>query len=203
MKTNIGHTSAAAGVASVIKTVLCLQHHQLVPSLNYHEANEHIAFKDSPFYVNTELKEWVHEPNTLRRAAVSSFGFSGTNAHLVLEEAPLVAQQETAAKPAYLITLSAKTETARKDLLNQLNEWLAQSQDTLEAISYTLNTGRSHFDYRFAIVVSSIQELQTGLKTFLEGKTGMKYFVGKVSNKETDDSLIYKQVMENTLEALK
>ncbi|MDF2859001.1 MAG: hypothetical protein K0Q87_4852, partial [Neobacillus sp.] len=84
VKTNIGHTSAAAGVASLIKVLLSFAHKQIPPSLNFEEENDHIGFRNTPFYVNTQLREW--KSSTPRRAAVSSFGFSGTNAHLVLEE---------------------------------------------------------------------------------------------------------------------
>lgn len=87
VKTNIGHTSAAAGVAGVIKTILSLKHGKLAPSLHYRRANEYINFANSPFYVNTELRDWL-PVGDVRRAAVSSFGFSGTNCHMVIEEAP-------------------------------------------------------------------------------------------------------------------
>jgi 3-oxoacyl-(acyl-carrier-protein) synthase len=88
VKTNIGHTATAAGVASVIKVLLALKHKQIPPSLNFEKANEHINFQDSPFYVNTKLTDWKPADNAPLRAAVSSFGFSGTNAHVVLEEYP-------------------------------------------------------------------------------------------------------------------
>ena len=108
VKSNLGHTSAAAGVASVIKVLLCMQHKQLVPSLHFKEPNEHIDFGNGPFYVNTELKAWERKDNHPLVAAVSSFGFSGTNAHLVLEEGPEQVLQAQRSKPYYLITLSAK-----------------------------------------------------------------------------------------------
>ncbi|HEU4769189.1 MAG TPA: SDR family NAD(P)-dependent oxidoreductase, partial [Pyrinomonadaceae bacterium] len=86
VKTNIGHTLTAAGVASVIKVLLSLQHRQLPPSLNFSQPNRHIDFARSPFYVNTTLQPWTPAPGVKRQAAISSFGFSGTNAHLVLCE---------------------------------------------------------------------------------------------------------------------
>src|SRR5437764_7578184 len=110
VKTNIGHTLAAAGVASLMKMLLCFEHKKLVPSLNFQQPNEHINFTDSPFYVNTELKDWDIESGARRRAAINSFGFSGTNAHVILEEASSVEPVQYANKPAYLITLSAKTD---------------------------------------------------------------------------------------------
>ncbi|MCP5006826.1 MAG: SDR family NAD(P)-dependent oxidoreductase, partial [Planctomycetes bacterium] len=90
VKTNIGHTATAAGVAGVLKLLLALRHRQIPPSLHFKEGNPVIDFASSPFYVNSQLKEWEIEKNRSRRAAVSSFGFSGTNAHLIIEEAPLV-----------------------------------------------------------------------------------------------------------------
>ncbi|MEK1831002.1 polyketide synthase [Priestia megaterium] len=87
VKTNIGHTLAAAGVAGLIKVLLCMKYQTLVPSIHYEKQNEHINFKDSPFYVNTETKPWKAEEGTPRTAAISSFGFSGTNAHVVIREA--------------------------------------------------------------------------------------------------------------------
>lgn len=86
VKSNIGHLSAAAGVSGVIKVLLAFKHQLLPPTINFKTLNEHISRKDSPFYINTTLQPWNVTPGMSRRAAVSSFGFSGTNAHLVLEE---------------------------------------------------------------------------------------------------------------------
>ena len=90
VKANIGHTAMASGIASLIKVLLALKHRQIPPLLHFRTANEHIDFNDSPFYINTELIDWRVGPETPRRAAVSSFGFSGTNCHMVIEEAPRV-----------------------------------------------------------------------------------------------------------------
>ena len=168
VKTNIGHALTAAGISSVIKILLCLQHKKLVPTLNFNQENEHIHFKDSPFYVNTEFKNWETAANVPRLAAVSSFGFSGTNAHLVIEEAPeLNIPMRNSAKPAYLVTLSAKTEESLKQRIIDLEAWLIKQTNAsllLEDISFTLNVGRSSFKNRFATVVSSLDELQQTLR---------------------------------------
>ncbi len=169
LKTNIGHTSAAAGVGSVIKTLLCLQHHKLVPSLNYVEANEHINFQDSPFYVNTQVTDWRPNTDEPLRAAISAFGFSGTNCHMVIEECPMQMSKEANKKSYYLITLSALDEMALQRRISDLHEWLAAhmisaSLPILENISYTLNAGRSHFEKRCAIVVNSIEGLHDTLR---------------------------------------
>ena len=145
-----------------------------MPTFNYTQENEHINFKDSPFYVNTELKDWNKSPWMAQRAAISSFGFSGTNAHIVLEEAPtLYTKPQLPIKPAYLITLSAKTESSLKQKMVDLEIWLTKNQTvSLETISYTLNTGRSHFDQRCAMVISSIDELKEKL---VEARRRAKY----------------------------
>ncbi|AVH82777.1 hypothetical protein A6J40_14195 [Legionella longbeachae] len=89
----MGHLDVAAGIAELIKTVLCLYHKQLVPTLHYQSANSKINFAASPFCVNTVLKPWIQD-DFPRRAGVSSFGIGGTNAHLILEEAPAEAKKE-------------------------------------------------------------------------------------------------------------
>src|SRR3990167_51268 len=117
----MGHALAAAGITSLIKVLLCLQHRQLVPSLHYHTANEHIDFVNSPFYVNTQLKAWERIDNKPRLAAINSFGFSGTNAHVVIEEAAqqIISTQQN--KAAYLLTISAKTNNALIQRIKDFN----------------------------------------------------------------------------------
>jgi FkbH-like protein len=110
VKTNIGHTQLAAGMAGLIKILLCLKHKKLVPSLHFETANEHINLKDSPFYVNTELKEWKTKNSIPRRAALSAFGFSGTNAHLVIEEYENPQSSLLSSQVHQIIVLSAKNE---------------------------------------------------------------------------------------------
>ena len=112
IKTNLGHTVTAAGVAGVIKILLSLQHKQIPPSLHFQSGNAHIQFQESPFYVNTRLKDWAVTPGLAapgegdgrRCAAISSFGFSGTNAHMVIEEAPELSRRH-AQMSSYLIAL--------------------------------------------------------------------------------------------------
>jgi acyl transferase domain-containing protein/thioesterase domain-containing protein len=110
VKTNIGHTDTAAGIASLIKTVLTVKHKMIPPSLNFEEANPLIDFENSPFYVNTKLSEWKVE-GFPRRAGVSSLGIGGTNAHVILEEAP-IPEPSGKSRPWQLLLLSAKTSTA-------------------------------------------------------------------------------------------
>src|SRR5438046_3102795 len=142
LKSNLGHLDAAEGVAGLIKTVLQLQHKQLVPSLHFEEPNPKIDFLNSPFYVNTKLEEWPSAGGP-RRAGVSSFGRGGTNAHVGLEEAP-ERGPTGAGRKWQLLTLSAKTETALKQTRRKLAEHLAEhGEEKLADVAYTLQVGRT------------------------------------------------------------
>ncbi|MCX7293772.1 beta-ketoacyl synthase N-terminal-like domain-containing protein, partial [Janthinobacterium sp.] len=159
IKTNLGHTTAAAGVTGLLKILLALQHRKIPASLNYQSGNAHIASAGSPFFINTELRDWVVEPGTPRRAALSSFGFSGTNAHLVVEQAPPppCAPRD---KPAYLIVLSAKSAEQLQAMVRNLRDHCQQSPQLHCAnLSFTLLLGRQHFSHRFACVVHSVAAL--------------------------------------------
>ncbi|WP_066383182.1 type I polyketide synthase [Anabaena sp. CA = ATCC 33047] len=160
VKTNIGHLDAAAGVTGLIKTALSLQHKLIPPSLNFEQPNPEINFVNSPFYVNTKLTEWT-ETSTPRRAGVSSLGIGGTNAHVILEEAPeQVKSQKSKVKSAYqLLCLSAKTDSALETATQNLAQHLKQHPELdLTDVAYTLQVGRSVFNYRRFIVCQSIQE---------------------------------------------
>ncbi len=167
VKSNIGHLEAAAGIAGLIKTALTLQHKKLFPSLNFSKPNPKINFANGPFYVNTELKEW-HATGP-RRAAVNSLGIGGTNAHLILEEAP--ARAPTAAIPErdrHLLVLSARSTAALRELVQRYIATLdAQPHLSLANICFTASTGRTQFEQRFMAVVGSKAELHTKLEAFL------------------------------------
>jgi len=179
VKANIGHTSAAAGATGMIKTALCLQHQQLVPSLNFDIPNKHIDFDQSPFYVNTHCKTWERKNNAPRLAAISSFGFSGTNAHVVLEESMRAIPCAMHPKPYYLVTLSAKHPDSLKQLQNNLIDWLDKPRNiSIELVSYTLNAGRTHFNYRMAFVVDSLDSLLAKLLQLRTGERPAHYFEG-------------------------
>ncbi|MWV45526.1 SDR family NAD(P)-dependent oxidoreductase [Paenibacillus sp. HJL G12] len=164
VKTNIGHTIAAAGVAGLIKIVMSLKHQAIPPTLHFEQANEHIDFKNSPFYVNTTLKEW-RPKSTPRKAAVSSFGFSGTNSHLVIEEYKDGTNRPATGQPYYLIPVSAKSKESLLRKIEQLSDWLrASNGQSIADMSYTLSVGRNHFDERIAFVVESKEQLMTALE---------------------------------------
>lgn len=163
VKTNIGHLDAAAGIAGLIKTSLALQNKLLPPSLHLKQPNSKIDFAKSPFYVNAELSEWRAE-DTPRRAGVSSFGIGGTNAHVVLEEAPFIKTCE-ASRPWHLLMLSAKSSSALDVATNNLVEHLTNNADLkLADVAYTLQVGRRAFDYRRILVCSDIRDAKKGLQ---------------------------------------
>ncbi|MGO4879072.1 beta-ketoacyl synthase N-terminal-like domain-containing protein, partial [Pedobacter psychrotolerans] len=163
-KSNIGHLDAAAGVAGFIKTVLSLKHKVLPASLHYELANPRIDFASGPFYVNSSLREWVGKGKPLR-AGVSSFGIGGTNAHVVLEEAPLV-KAAAAGRRDYLLVLSAKSASSLDRYCARLCEYLKDQEDiSMADLSYTLQQGRVRFPYRKVVVcrdrADAIEQLGT------------------------------------------
>lgn len=151
VKTNLGHLDAAAGVAGLIKTVLALKHRQIPPSLHFNSPNPKINFENSPFYVNTELKEWRSKKGPLR-AGVSSFGIGGTNAHVILEEAPAPVSTSDN-RPYHVLNISAKSPTALKRNIANLRTYFEQNIDAnISNVAYTLKVGRSTFPYRTVLL---------------------------------------------------
>src|SRR5438552_537775 len=147
LKTNIGHLNAAAGVAGLIKTILALHHKQLPPSLHFRRPNPKIELASSPFYVNDKLRDWNTRPTPLR-AGVSSFGIGGTNAHVVLEEAPAV-ESSGSSRRWQLLVLSAKTESGLDAATTNLGEHLKQNPEiNLADVAFTLQVGRKSFSHR-------------------------------------------------------
>jgi amino acid adenylation domain-containing protein len=155
VKSNIGHLDAAAGVAGLIKTVLALEHEELPASLHYEEPNPEIDFAGSPFYVNAQLQKWPRREGEARRAGVSSFGMGGTNAHLILEEAPAVKQGNITPKHGewQVLSLSARTADSLTKAKQQLATHLEKHrEESLANIAYTLQVGRRDFTHRAAVV---------------------------------------------------
>lgn len=155
VKTNIGHLDTAAGAASLIKTVLMLKHRQLVPSLHFEQPNPKIDFASSPFFVNTRLASW-DENGGRRRAAINSLGMGGTNAHLILEEAP--ALYAPACPPSWtVLPLSAATAAALETSAKNHRQCIAESGAAqLSSIAYTLQVGRKPMRHRRASVVRDL-----------------------------------------------
>src|ERR1043165_578648 len=164
VKPNIGHLDRAAGVANLIKASLALQHQELPPSLHFERPNPDINFEDSPFYVNTKLMAW-NRGESPRRAGVSSFGLGGTNAHVVLEEAP--AQKPSGpASPFQLIAISAKTPSALDTATANLAARFKKDPGlNLSDAAYTLHVGRTAFNHRRILVSNNTQAAAQALET--------------------------------------
>jgi amino acid adenylation domain-containing protein len=161
VKTNIGHLDAAAGVAGLIKAVLSVERGEVPPSLHYEKANPKIDFASSPFEVNTRLRPWASEGP--RRAGVSSFGIGGTNAHVVLEEAPGAGPSE-AAEEWQLLVLSGKTEgVLERARLNLRDHLESRPGANLADVSYTLQVGRGGFGHRRMAVVRDVKDAVVAL----------------------------------------
>ena len=164
VKTNIGHLDTAAGIAGLIKTVLALKHKQIPPSLHFETPNPKIDFVNSPFYVNAALSQW--QTNGIpRRAGVSSFGIGGTNAHVILEEAPVL-EPSSRSRPWQLLVLSAKTssalEAAAANLVRHCQKYPGLN---LADAAYTLQMGRQSFDYRQMVVVRDLDDAEKVLES--------------------------------------
>lgn len=175
VKTNIGHLDAAAGIAGLIKTVLALFHRRIPPSLHYAAPNPAIQFAATPFYVNTEVRSWS-AGSSPRRAGVSSFGLGGTNAHVVLEEAPAVTDRRSPDDERWsLLVLSARSATALDRASERLAGDLATRGDVnLDDVSFTLQTGRKVFAHRRWAVAKTIEEARQALTQpfLLSGSAG-------------------------------
>ncbi len=186
VKGNVGHCLFAAGIAGVLKLVLALKHRQLPPAASFERLNPHIDLSDSPFVVNTTLKPWPANARGGRTAVVSSFGFSGTNAHLVLEAAPeRAAHASRDARPErpVLIPLSAKTPEQLQQRAQDLADALAESRDkdqapSLQDIAYTLQVGREAMQERCALVAGTRAELVERLRAFADGRSVRGLHVG-------------------------
>jgi amino acid adenylation domain-containing protein/non-ribosomal peptide synthase protein (TIGR01720 family) len=165
VKTNIGHLDAAAGVAGLIKTVLMLEHKEVVASLHYEEANEKLEIGESPFYVAAESGKWEVREGERRRAGVSSFGLGGTNVHLVLEE-PAPLKDERPARAWQTLLLSAKTPAALEAVTANLAAHFEQHPETNVAdAAFTLAVGRHEFGFRRAVICDGTSGAVEALRT--------------------------------------
>ncbi|MBO1049492.1 MAG: AMP-binding protein [Dolichospermum sp. DEX182a] len=170
VKTNIGHLEAAAGIAGLIKVVLSLKHGEIPPHLHLQQLNPYIQLEQTNIKIPTKLQRWLSVGQS-RLAGVSAFGFGGTNAHVILEEAPIPVSIENSLKteqnsanlvnrPFHLLTLSAKTEQALADLVQSYQNYLEINPELAIAdVCFSANTGRSHFKHRLAIIAADQQEL--------------------------------------------
>ncbi len=163
IKTNIGHAEAASGVAGVMKVVLALQHEEIPPHLHLNQLNPRIAWDRMPLSVPVTAAPWPRGKRP-RFAGVSSFGFSGTNAHVIVGEAPAVAGTSSAfERPMHVLTLSARTEAARRSLAARYAERLS-GEGSLADVCFTANTGRAHLSRRAAVVAATPAEARDALR---------------------------------------
>lgn len=182
VKTNMGHLEAAAGVAGLIKLVLALQHKEIPPHLHLKNPNPHIPWAELPIKITTELTPWT-SVNGTRIAGLSSFGFSGTNAHIVVEEAPTRQISPAAVeRKAHLLTLSAKTEEALQKLAKRFDTLLKENPNlNLADVCFSANTGRSVFAHRLALVAESAQACEQ-LAAYSAGKNPSGVLTGQLQD---------------------
>ena len=164
LKSNVGHMDAAAGVGGLIKVTLALKHRQIPPSLHFETPNPKIDFAQSPFYVNTQLADWPSSGGP-RRACVSSFGIGGTNAHVVMEEAP-EAPAPSPSRSTQILLLSARSPAALDDACGRLGTFLKENPTTsLADAAFTLQVGRRQFKHRRAVLCGTAAEGALALET--------------------------------------
>lgn len=172
LKPNIGHTVHASGVASVIKVVLMMNNRQIPPLVNFNIPNKNINFEESPIYINNKLEE-IDNRNFIR-CGISSFGVSGTNAHMVLEKDLKFKRIESSKKNKYnVLTLSTKSKKSLEMLIDKYIESFSTiKNNNIEDVCFTSNVGRGHYDYRIAIIFENYDELYDSLKDLKLGNIG-------------------------------
>ena len=167
LKTNLGHLEAAAGVAGLIKAVLVLQHGEIPPNIHLNDPNPHIPWRDLPVLMPSETVPWPE--GAARLAGVSSFGFSGTNAHVVLEAPPEQQRGQPASsdRPWSVLALSAKTASALDTLATRYERLLSNpGHPSFADVCFTANAGRSHFSHRVAVVARSAEDAAQRLRGY-------------------------------------
>ncbi|WP_433589367.1 SDR family NAD(P)-dependent oxidoreductase [Candidatus Profftella armatura] len=203
VKSNIGHSATAAGVIGMIKIILSLKHKVLPPTINYNILNEHIKLENSPFFINTKCKSWDIKNKKKRMAAINSFGFSGTNAHIVLMEK--IKNNENIDKfinnlPIFMVfPLSAKNLSQlliyAKLICNYISKDLKNDNTNIFDFIYTFQFGRAVMSHRLAIVISSFEELYKKLLNFIKNYKNKdnyinnNFFYGKIKSKKNNKIL--------------
>ncbi len=188
VKTNMGHLESAAGVAGLIKLVLTLQHGEVPPHLHLQKPNPYIAWDEYPVTIPMTSTP-LHGDNGRCFADISSFGFSGTNVHMVLENATerniVLPEME---RPTHVFTLSAKSESALKESAVYFEKYLEQNpSESIADICYTTNVGRSHFKHRLAIVANELKDIKDNLAAFGSGKRSKKLFSGQMQGNRSPE----------------
>lgn len=159
VKPNIGHLIAASGIASIIKVILALKNRKIPPTIKFDLPSQYVNFCNSPVYMNDRLIDWEKDKSP-RRAGVSSFGLSGTNCHVILEEAPLIENESSAVSKSEILVLSARTEEVLKSLVLSYSKYLHNSEMCdVRDVCYTQATGRGHYNFRLALIVRNNKDL--------------------------------------------
>ncbi len=193
-KTNIGHAEAAAGIAALIKVVLSLGRGAIPRNVHFERLNPHLSFAGTTFAVPAELTDWPVAAGR-RIAGVSAFGFSGTNAHLIVAEGPSRAEPAAAGeigepaagrhRPRSLLALSAKSQTALTELARRYQERLGgDGPETVEDLCYSANTGRTHFRHRLAVEGATRQQIADRLGDFVRGGPDHEVAVGEAGDSD-------------------
>ncbi|WP_160138416.1 type I polyketide synthase [Chryseobacterium sp. c4a] len=183
VKSNIGHASAAAGIAGIHKVLLSMKYRKIAPTLNVEIPTPHFDFKESPFYINKELKDWKTDDNVPMRAAISSFGFSGTNAHMVIEAYVNGKKKNDQAQNSELIILSAKSSAQLNTQAHNIVSFLKKENEiALRDLAYTLQVGRDEMEYRLAFNAHTINEVAEHLTSFIQNDSVSQVSVGMVES---------------------
>jgi acyl transferase domain-containing protein/SAM-dependent methyltransferase/NAD(P)-dependent dehydrogenase (short-subunit alcohol dehydrogenase family)/acyl carrier protein len=192
VKTNIGHLEAAGGLAGLVKIILSLGHGEIPPQLHFEAPNPLIDWENAPFRISTDPVPWVGGEKP-RVAGVSAFGFSGTNVHVVLEEAPagLAEAVPEAERPLHLLALSASDGGSLGRLAARYSEFLSAEEGPLPDICFTANAGRSHFKHRLAIVTESVEKAQSSLDAYLRGESTGAVRSGAAAGKRNSSEIAF------------
>lgn len=192
-KTNIGHLYEASGIVGLIKAALALKNAELPPIIHFNTPNQRILFEESPVYVVDQLTPWETEGYP-RRCGVNAFGFSGTNCHVILEEAPIIEEYEANDNndTLHVFTISAKSSSALSSLITEYRDYFNKVEALgINNICYTANTGRGHYSHRLAIIVNSYSDLKEKLNQLEVSKiignlgTGVYYGEHKMVGNKT------------------
>ncbi|MGK7931605.1 MAG: SDR family NAD(P)-dependent oxidoreductase [Microcystaceae cyanobacterium] len=192
VKANLGHLEGAAGIASLIKTVLCLQHQTIPPNPHFNTPNPHINWDKLPFSLTDKSITWP-EQEKQRLAGISSFGMSGTNVHLIVAEAPKIELKSvTVERNQHLLCLSAHNEVGLQELGQKYKQWLTLHPEVpLTHICYTANVGRVHFEERLALISESTEQLKQELEQYLQGNVSPNIIQGKTNLKTPKTALLF------------
>jgi acyl transferase domain-containing protein/NADPH:quinone reductase-like Zn-dependent oxidoreductase/surfactin synthase thioesterase subunit/acyl carrier protein len=177
IKSNIGHLESAAGVSSLFKVILAFKHKTIPGNLHYHKLNPKIDISSIPAKIVTELTPWNVKEGQKRVAGISGFGFTGTNAHIILEEAPSLEAIESKReeRPSHLLILSARSKEALHELIKEYQVFLKTTEERLVDIVYTASIGRNHDLFRMAVIANDITDLRSKLDAglYLEGEVDL------------------------------